>query len=197
MSDQSEIAQRKRALRASLREARTREAQQNPKAGEALAFRFPDHVLAGRGEVVAGYAPMRDEIEPGGVMARCRAAGARLALPAAERGEGPLQFRIWAFGDPLIEDDFGVRAPSPDAEETFPDLVLVPLLGFDHFGGRIGYGAGHYDRTLAALRAKKSIVAAGLAYEVQRVARIPSEPHDQALDWIVTESAAYEVFDGR
>lgn len=185
----------KAALRRRLKTARAREARQNPKAGEALAYRLPDALLGGKGAVVAAYAPMREEIEPGGAMARCRAAGARLALPATTDPAAPLEFRAWDFGEPLAEDALGVPAPLDTAQSVRPDLLFVPLVGFDQFGGRLGYGAGCYDRTLADLRGQKPILAVGLAYEVQRVTRLPREPHDQALDWIVTESAAYEVFD--
>jgi 5-formyltetrahydrofolate cyclo-ligase len=70
-----------------------------------------------------------------------------------------------------------------------PDLVITPLLAFDLFGGRLGQGGGYYDRTLEALRARKPVVALGLAYAGQQIARAPVEPHDQTLDAILTEKA--------
>jgi 5-formyltetrahydrofolate cyclo-ligase len=71
--------------------------------------------------------------------------------------------------------------------------MITPLLGFDRRGGRIGQGGGHYDRTLAALRAHRPIFALGLAYAGQEVARAPNEPHDQRLDAMLTEIAYIEV----
>ena len=64
-----------------------------------------------------------------------------------------------------------------------PDLLLVPLLAFDAHGHRLGYGGGFYDRTLALLK----VPAIGIAYAGQEVASLPREPHDMALDMIVTE----------
>ena len=74
-----------------------------------------------------------------------------------------------------------------------PDVLLAPLLGFDQFGGRLGYGGGFYDRTIAKLRAKKPVTAIGLAFEIQRVEEVPLGPYDERLDWIVTEAAAYKT----
>jgi 5-formyltetrahydrofolate cyclo-ligase len=74
-----------------------------------------------------------------------------------------------------------------------PDLVLVPLLAFDRTGARLGYGQGHYDRTLAALRARRPVSAIGLAFAAQEVACLPAEPHDIPLDGIVTETAYIEA----
>jgi len=83
---------------------------------------------------------------------------------------------------------FGILEPSPDAAEIVPDIVLVPLAAFDRLGHRIGYGAGHYDRTLARLRDSKKIIAIGLAFAVQEIETIPALPHDVALDYVLTET---------
>ena len=89
---------------------------------------------------------------------------------------------------PLPRDAAGVPAPGPDAPELTPDLVVVPLLAFDGAGARLGQGGGYYDRTLAALRAAGPVVALGLAYAGQEVARLPVEAHDQRLDAVLTEA---------
>jgi 5-formyltetrahydrofolate cyclo-ligase len=87
--------------------------------------------------------------------------------------------------------------PPPDADygtgELSPDILLVPLLAFDARGYRIGYGGGHFDATLAELRAAKPILAVGLAYAAQEVDEVPREPHDERLDWIVTEREARQI----
>ena len=82
-----------------------------------------------------------------------------------------------------------MRIPEPpaDAEIVEPDVLFVPLAAFDRRGHRIGYGAGFYDRTLAALRAKKEIVAIGIAYSAQEVLFVPNDEFDEPLDMIVTE----------
>ncbi len=104
-------------------------------------------------------------------------------------------FKAWDFDMPLSPGSFGVPEPDPSAPCLEPDLVLVPLVGVDAAGQRLGYGAGQYDRTLAGLRAQKSVFALGLAWSVQETDAIPTEPHDQPLDALVTERA-FRVFRG-
>ncbi len=93
-------------------------------------------------------------------------------------------FRRWTPGDPLEVDAAGCPAPLPLAEVLKPDLILTPLLAFDDFGGRLGQGGGHYDRTFASISQALRI---GLAYSGQRVERLPVEPHDIALHGVLTE----------
>jgi 5-formyltetrahydrofolate cyclo-ligase len=139
--------------------------------------------------IVAGFSPIRDEIDPTPLMLALQAKGARLCLPVTPpRGSSaPLTFRAWSPGDPLDRSPFGVPEPHPDASEVEPDLLLVPLLAFDGRGGRLGYGAGHYDRTLRALRARRKVIAVGLAYAAQARDDLPLEPHDEPLDAILSE----------
>jgi 5-formyltetrahydrofolate cyclo-ligase len=87
-----------------------------------------------------------------------------------------------------------IPEPAPEAGDVEPDMLFIPLSAFDRRGHRIGYGAGHYDRTLAGLRARGPILAVGVAYSVCEVEAVPNEPHDQRLDYILTES---ELIDAR
>lgn len=181
----------KTALRAELKRRRARAAEQLPKAGEAAAARLPEALLEQKPQRVAGYVPMGAEMEPGSILFRFRQLGAKLCLPVTPPKQGPLIFRAWDFGAPLQPGPFNTHHPRDNAPVVTPDLIVVPLLGWSHEGGRLGWGQGHYDRTLAALRADGPVIAAGLGFEVQRVWDLPQEPHDQPLDWILTESAAY------
>jgi 5-formyltetrahydrofolate cyclo-ligase len=167
----------------------------NPVAGETLSAWLPRSALPSPGEVVSAYWPFRTEIDPRPLIARLFALGARLALPVTPpKGAGePVRFHLWAPEDGLHPSPFGVLEPHPDKGVVEPDLLLVPLLAFDRRGGRLGYGAGHYDRALEALRAKKRIRAIGLAFAVQELARVPTGPHDQPLDAILTERAYIPV----
>jgi len=81
----------------------------------------------------------------------------------AGRGK-PLILRAYAFGDPLISGQWGIREPAADAPEAIPDVMLVPLAAFDRTGHRIGYGAGYYDMTIAKARALKPVTAIGIAF---------------------------------
>ncbi len=155
-------------------------------AALAIAQRLP--VSISPGAVVAGYIPIRGEIDPYPLMRAFADQGATLALPTIAADKQPLIFRAWRDGDPLKRGALGIREPLPDAAIAVPDIVLVPLAAFDRRGHRIGYGAGHYDRALAKLRLEKSIVAVGLAFAIQEIARVPNEPHDVPLDLVLTES---------
>jgi 5-formyltetrahydrofolate cyclo-ligase len=103
-----------------------------------------------------------------------------------------LAFRAWAAGDRLMLGPLGILEPSPAAAELIPDIMLVPLAAFDRAGHRIGYGAGHYDFTLAHLRKMKPIAAIGVAFAVQEIETVPALPHDVALDYVLTETDAFD-----
>jgi 5-formyltetrahydrofolate cyclo-ligase len=87
----------------------------------------------------------------------------------------------------LVKGPFGLSEPAADKPALDPDVVFAPLAAFDRRGGRLGYGGGIYDATLRELRANKRVIAVGLAYSTQEAAEVPSEAHDQKLDFVVTE----------
>ena len=134
---------------------------------------------------VGGYWPMRSEVDPRPALEAMVAQGRIVALSQIRHPH--LSWREWRPGDALIHGGFGVSEPGPDAAEVFPHALLVPLAAFDRTGGRLGYGKGHFDRSIARLRAMHRLVAVGLAFSVQEVEALPIEPHDEPLDAIVTE----------
>jgi 5-formyltetrahydrofolate cyclo-ligase len=144
------------------------------------------------GAIVSGYSPIRGEIDPVPLMKDLAAQGAQLALPAITARGKSLVFRAWSPSDRLMLGSLGILEPSPAAAELVPDIMLVPLAAFDRAGHRIGYGAGHYDVTLAHLRKGKAITAIGLAFAVQEIKAVPMQPHDVALDYVLTEKQAFD-----
>lgn len=182
-------------LQATARRARAHAGQ--PDAGARLAAMFHVEHQPPPGAVVAGYHPFRTEIDPRPLMRRLAAAGARLALPATppKGSDLPLAFRLLREEDALAPSAFGVHEPPEQAPAVEPDLVLLPLLAFDRTGARLGYGAGHYDRTLPLLASRPGFRAIGLAFAAQEVERLPAEPHDHPLDAILTERAYIPVRD--
>src|SRR5580692_3995932 len=164
---------------------------QRAAAAHALAARGLPFEIA-RGCVLAGYSPIRSEIDPVPLMRKLAANGARLALPTVTARGQSLSFRAWSPSDRLMLGSLGIPEPSPAATEVVPDIMLVPLAAFDRAGHRIGYGAGHYDYTLAHLRKVKAIIAVGVAFAVQEIAGIPAGPHDVALDYVLTETQAFD-----
>jgi len=162
-------------------------------AAETIAARdFPVGIAPGT--IVAGFMPMKSEINPLPLMRRLAGAGARLALPVVAGRGRPLMLRAFAFGDPLAAGVWGIREPMPEAPQVAPDIVIAPLAAFDRTGHRIGYGAGYYDLTIAGLRARKPVVAIGIAFSVQEIAAVPATPRDARLDLVLTER---EVIDCR
>jgi 5-formyltetrahydrofolate cyclo-ligase len=160
-------------------------------AAQAIAKRgLPVEIKPGT--IVSGYSPIRSEIDPAPLMRMLAAQGVQLALPAVTARGKSLVFRAWSPGDRLMLGSLGILEPSPAAAELVPDIMLVPLAAFDRAGHRIGYGAGHYDVTLAHLRKVKAIVAIGVAFAVQEIKAVPMQPHDVALDYVLTEKHALD-----
>ena len=119
-----------------------------------------------------------------------------VCLPVVLGDDEPLELRLWEQGAPLYEAGFGTLAPSELSPQVEPDIVVMPLLGFDKHGTRLGYGGGYYDRTLARLRAMKPVTAIGLAYTGQEMDEVPRGPHDQRLDWVLTDSGYVQFQSG-
>ncbi|PYE88667.1 5-formyltetrahydrofolate cyclo-ligase [Phyllobacterium leguminum] len=140
------------------------------------------------GASISGFWPIRSEIDPCPLLSNLRERGARLCLPVVQNRE-TIVFREFSEGAPLIASGFGTMGPALDAPMLDPEIMLVPLAAFDRHGGRIGYGAGHYDRALARL-AEKGLhpLLIGLAFDCQEVDQVPHEPHDVHLQQILTES---------
>ena len=188
ISDQkARLRQRALALRDAL------PAAERAAAAEAIAGRvFPVKLAAGT--IVSAFSPMKSEINPVPLMRKLADAGARLALPAiAGRGK-PLVMRAWTFGEPLAAGQWGIREPLPEAQEVAPDILIVPLAAFDRAGHRIGYGAGYYDMTINALRARKPVTAIGIAFAAQEIPGVPATERDARLDLVLTER---EIIDFR
>jgi 5-formyltetrahydrofolate cyclo-ligase len=161
-------------------------AAERAKAAEAIAARdFP--VVVTPATIVSGFSPMKSEINPIPLMRRLADMGARLALPVVAGKGKPLIMRAWVFGEPLASGVWGIREPPPEAPEVLPDILIVPLLAFDRRGHRIGYGAGYYDMTIAALRAQKPVTAIGIAFAAQEIDAVPTTPRDARLDLVLTE----------
>ncbi len=182
-----------RSDKAALREAALeRRAAVTPETREAFAGKLAlDGVAIARQyrvRTVSAYWPMRGEADVSWLVHALAYHEFVAALPCVVgRGE-PLVFRRWTSRDPLVPGPFGTMEPSRRLPEVRPDILFVPLAAFDRRGGRIGYGAGYYDLTLAGLRSMKPVLAIGVGFSTQEVPRVPVEPHDQRLDLVMTEN---------
>ena len=186
MADEK-IEEAKVALRVRARAQRAAFAQDlRAGAATAAAMHFFDNVSLIPTDVVAAYWPIRDEMDCRAVLTRLMDSFQPVCLPVVIGDDEPLDLRLWEQGAPLYPSGFGTLAPSEIAPKVEPDYVLMPLLGFDRFGTRLGYGGGYYDRTLAAMRKTPKLI--GFAFAAQELPLIPRDDHDVPLDGLVTEN---------
>ena len=151
---------------------------------ELLLAGFPQ--LAGL--TVGFYWPFNAEVDPRVAILRLRERGARAALPVVTARDAPLEFREWTPDVATVPGVFGL--PVPQSPTLVPDAVLMPPVGFDAQGYRLGYGGGYFDRTLAALAPQPLKI--GLAREASRIDTIHPQPHDIPMDFVVTAAGILE-----
>ncbi len=139
--------------------------------------------------IIAAYWPLEGELDLRPALKVLAGHDLRLALPRVTGKGRPLDFHLWHSSDELIESNFKVMEPDSEKPRVDPTLLLVPLLAFDQECRRLGFGQGHYDRTLARLRAGKTpVMAIGVAFSMQEVPKVPTDDYDQTLDMVVTEN---------
>ena len=130
------------------------------------------------------YWPMQGEPDLTAIYRVLDERGAQLALPVVVRRNAPLVFYAWRPGDVLAADAHGVMAPVKRGADVQPELLVVPCVGFDASGYRLGYGGGYYDRTLAG---KQPLRTVGIAYAMCE-AVFGAGGHDVRMDTVVTEN---------
>jgi 5-formyltetrahydrofolate cyclo-ligase len=156
------------------------------RASAAIAERVLDLPDLMHVQPIGSYWPIRSEVDTRPILEGLLARGQVVALSQILHPH--LSWREWHPDDPMIHGGFGVPEPGPDAPQVFPRALLMPLAAFDRNGNRLGYGKGHFDRTIAELSAQHPVLTIGLAFSVQEIDAVPAEEHDQPLDVIVTET---------
>ena len=140
---------------------------------------------------VALFWPLADEIDTLPLLHALHWLGAEALLPRMQGRGQPLVFHVWTPDLSLVEGPFRVHEPPPDLPPVLPEIVLTPLLAFDAQGNRLGYGAGFYDMTFAAIaEAGVRPVRAGFCFAEQEVAGVPVDAMDMPLDLVITEQGA-------
>ena len=155
----------------------------DPALGADLTRHFLTHFTLPEASIVSGFWPMGDEIDIRPLLTALAERGHTIGLPVTGKRGAPLIFRRWHPGDALLPGRFGTS--HPDGPEVTPAILLMPLLGFDRTGNRLGYGGGFYDRSLAQLPGTLRI---GCAFAAQEMPLVPTGPFDQKLNAIVTEA---------
>ncbi len=143
---------------------------------------------------IALYWPVRGEISPLVLAEHLYVHTIPLCLPVVIAADTPLQFRAWKPGDPLHKGRYGIDEPAKTSPFVTPQTLVVPLLGFDRQGNRLGTGGGYYDRTLQQLRcANQNIKAYGLAFAFQENGTLLREDHDQLLNGVFTNTGFIKI----
>ena len=142
---------------------------------------------------VAVFWPMTYEPDIRPIFDKIIQMGRKVLLPVIQGSGTVLIFRSWKTGDRLQENVHKTMEPLLKSTIYEPEVLLIPVLGFDNRGHRLGYGAGHYDRTLKQLYKKNTnILTIGVAYETQHVNEVPIGSYDQPLHCVTTEEKVYK-----
>lgn len=148
---------------------------------------FVEHIDF-EGRIIAGYAPIGDELDILPFLQALNDMGVNCCLPVTSPPSKQLLFRRWHGEMEMARSHFGIATPPAHAETLIPDIVLVPLLGYTDDLQRLGYGGGYYDATLRALRRRSHPpLVVGVAFSAQRIEAILPEEHDETLDMLITE----------
>ena len=146
-------------------------------------------LAATRGAVVGIYWPVRGEIDVRDIAQRHMQRDGVVALPVVVAKDSPVEFWRWQLEEPMTRGMFNI--PIPVARDVVrPDILIVPLVGFDRAGYRLGYGGGYYDRTLSVANPRPRTLAIGFAEA--ELETIYPQPHDIPMSRIVTEKFAFD-----
>ncbi len=139
---------------------------------------------------IGGYYPYNYEIDIIDVLQKFEKKKYLISLPKI-KNNFKMDFFKWSFNDPLKINKYGIPEPISN-NSLLPDIILVPLVGFDKYLNRIGYGGGFYDRYLRKIKKNKIIITIGLAHSFQKVKKIKTNKFDMKLDFIITEKKIYQ-----
>jgi 5-formyltetrahydrofolate cyclo-ligase len=158
-------------------------------AGRAVAWHVLDALPWRERPRISVFWPLGHEIDTRPILHCLHWLGGRPLLPRMQGRDRPLAFHYWVPDLPLAPGPLGVLEPLPDTTAAVPEIILTPLLAFDREGGRLGYGAGYYDRTFEALATSgHQVLRCGIGLEQQEVPLVPVGPADARLDMVVTEA---------
>ena len=135
-------------------------------------------------KIVGGYYPVNFEFDDLELLKRFEKNKFNISLPVIKKNF-QMDFYSWSFSDLLRINKYGIPEPEPK-KMIYLDILLIPLVAFDKNLNRLGYGGGYYDRLIARISKKKKIIKIGLAHSIQKIDKVPINPYDQKLDYIVT-----------
>ena len=133
---------------------------------------------------IGGYYPINSEIGCLDILEKLEKNNFKISLPITNK-KNNMDFYEWSFNEPLKVSNQGI--PEPDAKKkVYPDILIVPLVGFDKNKFRLGYGGGFYDRYISKILNIKKVITIGFAFSFQETLKIPTNKFDQKLDIVLT-----------
>src|SRR5947209_6418443 len=174
-----------------LEQRRTLAADAHRRASEVIMRELRERLPPGSGGIIGCYWPFRREFNCVPFMREILACGGGVALPVVIERRKPLEFRNWSEDAAMQSGVWNIPHPASGPSVT-PSVLLVPLVGFDEQGYRLGYGGGYYDATVASFAERPLLVAVG--FEFSRMATIYPQPHDEPMDVIITEALVRDSF---
>ena len=136
---------------------------------------------------IGAYYPINYEMDCFEIINRLEKKGYEISLPVTKK-KNNMDFYKWSFDEPLCIGNMGVPEPY-QFKKIYPDVLLVPLVSFDKYNYRLGYGGGFYDRYIEKISKIKKILTIGIAFSFQKVNKLPLKNHDKKLDFILTEKS--------
>ena len=134
---------------------------------------------------VGGYYPSNYEIDDLEILDFLEKKNFNISLPIIKKNN-QMNFFKWLSNDPLKVNKFGIPEPV-SSKIIYPDILLVPLVGYDNNLNRLGYGGGFYDRYIEKIEKIKKVIKIGLAFSYQKIKNVPVNQYDKKLDFIITE----------
>ena len=134
---------------------------------------------------IGGYFPVNYEIDDLEILKKLEKKKYKICLPVVKKNFD-MDFYNFSFDDPLIVNKYGI--PEPRKKNIiYPDIILIPMVGFDKSLNRLGYGGGYYDRVIEKYMKKKKFLKIGLAFSAQKITDLPVSKYDKKMDYIITE----------
>ena len=135
---------------------------------------------------IGAYFPINYEIDCLEILKQLEKSGHKISLPITKKGN-KMDFFEWSLKEPLLIGKIGIPEPY-SKKKVYPDILLVPLVAFNKYKFRLGYGGGYYDRYIQKIKKIKKILTIGVAFSFQEVRKLPINEHDKKLDYIFTEN---------
>ena len=162
--------------------------RQNKAKSSKINFQLILKVLKGleiKNKIIGGYYPYNYEIDAIEILKKFEKQNNIISLPKIKK-KHQMDFKLWSTKDPLAINKYGI--PEPTSKKTvYPNILLVPIVAYDKYLNRVGYGGGFYDRYIHKNKKRKKIVTIGLSYSFQKIKKIPIKKNDMKLDFIITE----------